>query len=157
NIADDFSWLHGNHQFQMGANIRLISNNRVSFASAFDNAVTNPSFYDLSGAVLTNPLPNVSGNTDAAAAAVAAVIRRFSQYTANFNFGQNGSVLTSGSGVGRTFATQEYEGYFQDTWQFRPNLTFTLGLRYGVNTPVYETNGFEVKPTTSLSDYFDQR
>jgi len=33
------------HDFQFGGNVRLISNSRVDFANAFDNAVTNPSFY----------------------------------------------------------------------------------------------------------------
>ena len=45
NITDDLSWIRGNHNVQFGANIRKISNSRVSFANAFDNAVTNPSFY----------------------------------------------------------------------------------------------------------------
>ena len=31
NITDDVSWIHGKHNFQFGANIRLISNQRVSF------------------------------------------------------------------------------------------------------------------------------
>ena len=42
-------------------------------------------------------------------------------------------------------------------WQAKPNLTFTLGLRYGVSSPVYEKNGFQVSPNVSLSDYFAQR
>src|SRR6185503_11933182 len=59
--------------------------------------------------------------------------------------------------VGRTFATEEYDFYFQDTWKFSTSLTFTLGLRYGLGRPVYEANGLQVKPTVSLGDYFEQR
>ena len=40
NFTDDVSWIHGKHNFQFGANIRLVSNSRVSFANAFDNAIT---------------------------------------------------------------------------------------------------------------------
>ena len=39
----------------------------------------------------------------------------------------------------------------------RPNLTLTYGLRWGTSTPVYEVNGFQVQPTTSLGGYFEQR
>ena len=47
NFTDDVSWVHGNHTLQFGANIRTVSNSRVSFANAFDNAITNPSFYSV--------------------------------------------------------------------------------------------------------------
>jgi hypothetical protein len=49
NITDDVSWVHGNHNIQFGSNIRLISNNRISYAAAFDSAITNPSFYSGAG------------------------------------------------------------------------------------------------------------
>ena len=45
----------------------------------------------------------------------------------------------------------------QDTWKARHNLTLTLGLRYSLERPVYETQGFEVRPATPLSTYFAQR
>jgi hypothetical protein len=41
----------------------------------------------------------------------------------------------------------EYEGYWQDSWRWRPNLTINYGVRWSTSTPVYERNGFEVKPT----------
>src|SRR5262249_39555191 len=33
----------------------------------------------------------------------------------------------------------------------------TYGLRYSLGRPVYESTGLEVKPTVSLSEYFDRR
>jgi hypothetical protein len=89
--------------------------------------------------------------------AVAAVLGRFSQYTANFNFDRDGGILPTGEGVARTFATEEYDFYVQDIWKIRNNLTLTLGLRYGLSRPVYETGGLQVKPTRSLSEFFEQR
>ena len=44
-----------------------------------------------------------------------------------------------------------------DSWKITPNLTLTYGLRYGISTPVYEKNGFEVKTTVPLSDFFEAR
>ncbi len=158
NITDDVAWLRGNHNFQFGTNIRIIRNSRTSFANAFDDAITNPSFYEQSGAVLDSPIADVdSGFTSNLQNALAAVIGRFSEYTANFNFDAEGNLLDVGQGVARTFATEEYDFYVQDSWKLRPDLTLSFGLRYGLSRPVYETSGLEVKPTVSLGDYFEQR
>ena len=52
NITDDFTWIKGNHTIQFGGNVRLIRNHRVDLGSAYDAAVANPSFYNLSGRIL---------------------------------------------------------------------------------------------------------
>jgi hypothetical protein len=162
NFIDDFSWVKGNHHLQFGTNIRLIANKRVGFGKSFDEALTNPSLYEFSGDVLNQPIEDAGYSIDpgfrsSVQNAVSAVIGRLSEYTANFNFDKQGDLLPSGTGIGRRFATQEYDWYLQDAWKLRPNLTLTLGLRYGLNRPVYETNGFEVKPSVSLGDYFERR
>jgi hypothetical protein len=158
NFTDDVSYVRGVHNFQFGTNVRLISNNRVTFANAFDDAVANPSFYDASGAVLSRPISGIGpGWASPVRNAVSAVVGRFSQYSGNFNFDREGNLLPVGTGIGREFATQEYDWYMQDVWKLRPNLTVTLGLRYGLSRPVYETSGLQVKPTTSLSEFFERR
>ncbi|HWZ99996.1 MAG TPA: carboxypeptidase-like regulatory domain-containing protein [Candidatus Dormibacteraeota bacterium] len=180
NFRDDLSWIHGRHVIQFGANVRRIDNSRVTFANAFDNAVTNPSFYlsagdHVSGAfqdyLTANGLPgaarpctkfpppcdqSLNSSTEIQNAATA-IIGRFSEYTAEFTFGKNGSIQSAGVPTNRNFATQAYDGYVQDVWKIRPNLTLTYGLRYSLERPVYETQGFEVQPTVPLSTYFQQR
>jgi hypothetical protein len=171
NITDDVSWTHGKHVFQFGANIRAISNARTTFANAFDNAVTNPSFYlgagdhvssafqdfltanNLPGGQAGQSLNSIAETQNAATA----VIGRFSQYTANFTFNNDGSLFPAGTASKRNFATQAYEMYFQDSWKFRSHLTFTMGLRYSLERPVYETQGFEVQPIVPLGTYFQDR
>ena len=167
NLVDDMSYLKGAHTFQFGGNVRLIRNSRGSFANAFDTLTTNPSGYNASAAVLTSAgadasgaaiFPNVaSSSLTPLRNALAAVIGRFSQYTANLNYDQTGKLLPAGSPTDRTFATQEYEAYWQDSWRLRPSLTVTYGVRYTTSTPVYEVNGFQVQPTTSLGGYFITR
>lgn len=167
NFVDDMSYLKGDHTFQFGANLRLIKNTRISYGAAYDSLTTNPSGYNASAAVLTTAGADASGGPifpNVAAAAVtplrnilAAVIGRFSQYTANFTYDQDGKLLSQGTPTTRTFATEEYEGYWQDSWRMRRNLTFTYGVRWTTSTPVYEVNGFQTQPTTSLGGYFEQR
>jgi len=186
NITDDVSWIHGKHTFQFGGNVRLISNSRVDFANAFDNAVTNPSFYagagdhvsndfqsyldanglpgasrpckDNNGVTINPPPCDQSLNSIAEVQnAATAIIGRLSQYTADFTFNKDGSLLNAGVPTTRDFATQAYEEYFQDSWKIRPHLMLTLGLRYSLERPVYETHGFEVQPEVPLGTYFQER
>ncbi len=171
NITDDFTWISGNHSFTFGTNIRVTRNNRVNYAAAFDNGITNQSFYQSSGGVVAAPinawLPTLTGlpaGTTIASSwsvntrhAFAALIGRLSQYTANFNFGVDGKPLASGSPVLRTFATEEWDVYGQDSWRLLSNLTLNLGLRYGLSRPVYETKGYQAKPNMNLEEYLNRR
>src|SRR6266851_4934679 len=171
NITDDLSWIHGNHTIQFGGNFRKINNARVSFANAFDNAVTNPSFYFGAGDHVSNAFQNYltanglpGGQAGQSLNSIAevqnaatAAIGRFSQYTANFTFNKDGSLFNPGTASSRNFATQAYDEYVQDSWKIRPHFTLTLGLRYSLGRPVYETQGFEVQPTIPLGTYFQDR
>ena len=171
NITDDFSWIKGNHTMGFGTNIRIVRNNRENFSAAFDNGITNQSFYAGSGNVVSNPinawLPKLTGlpvGTSIASSSVtntrhafAALLGRLSQYTATFNFGVDGKPLPAFAPVVRSFATEEYDVYGQDIWKVRNNLTFTYGLRYGLSRPVYERNGFETRPNIGLQEYLDKR
>jgi len=160
NFTDDFSWVKRNHSFSFGTNIRLVRNRRDSFDNAFDNAITNPSFYLGGGASITDPVNSfapISGATTGVENAATALIGRFSQYSALFTFDRDGTLLPSGTPASREFRTEEYDLYFQDAWKITPNLTLTYGLRYSISTPVHEKNGFEVRTTVPLSDFFEAR
>jgi hypothetical protein len=158
NFTDDISWVKNAHTAQFGANVRLVRNNRESFANSFDAAVINPSYFDSSGSSLDEPLTDLSsGALLNTRSAVAAVLGRVTQYTANVIFGKDGQPLPSGTGAVRSFATEEYEVYGQDVWKIRPSLTLVYGLRWSTATPVYERNGLQIAPTVSLGEFFDRR
>lgn len=166
NIADDMTWINGNHTVQFGTNIRLVRNKRTSWGSAYDSGVANFGFYEGSGNSLLEPLDQyltatygtIVGDQSirSAQSSLAAVLGRINQYTARFNFDINGNPVANEPTV-REFATEEYDFYVQDSWRIRPNFTLNLGLRYGVSTPVYETQGFEAAPDVALDEYFRLR
>lgn len=162
NITDDFTLIKGNHTVQIGGNVRIIRNQRTSYANAFDDAVTNPSFYQGSGQSVLNAFSaagyqiNPSDRTSVRDAATA-LIGRFSQYSGNFTFDKDGNVIEPGVPTERNFATEEYDAYVQDIWKPFNNLTLTLGLRYGFSRPVYEKNGYQVVTTEPLGDFFERR
>jgi carboxypeptidase family protein len=156
NFVDDVSWVRGNHTLGFGANVRLITNNRNSLGPSFDQAVINPSFYNESGDVLIAPFTDFASGSDLRDA-LASVIGRYSQYNANLVYNASGQLQAVGTPSERAFKTQEYEGYFQDSWRMRPNFTLNYGIRWSTSTPVYEKNGIQVVPNVNLTDYFNQR
>jgi hypothetical protein len=165
NFVDDFSWVKGNHTIQFGGNVRVIRNGRINYGNAYDNLSMNPSGYQQGGNVVSDPvsaylvdngLPDLASVSETQNA-VSAMIGRFSQYTANFQFSSDGKLLPSGTPSRRNFATEDYDWYVQDAWKLRTNLTMTVGLRYGLSRPVYEMNGYEVRPTIPLGEYFNRR
>jgi hypothetical protein len=166
NFVEDLSWTRGTHTLQLGGNVRLVRNTSSSFATAYDTVTTNPSGYAASSAVLTRAdggrgaliFPGLAPGAESPLRnALSAYIGRFSGYFANFKYDAEGNLLPAGSPSDRTFATEEYELYAQDSWRIRQNLTLNYGLRWSTSTPVYETNGLQVQPVQSLGEFFERR
>ena len=158
NFVNDVSWIKGNHSLALGGNVRLIRNNRIGSGASFDDAIINPSYYNFSGAVVVDPFPDVAADSFSDLRdALSSVIGRYSQYSANLVYDQSGQLQPVGTPTERSFATEEYEAYWQDSWRMRPNFTLNYGVRWSTSTPVYERNGLQVKPTQSLGEYFNRR
>jgi len=158
NATDDFSMIAGRHSFHFGGNVRAIENNITSLKNSFDLLSANYNYYPSPSTLLAGPLTGLASSfLTNGEAGVAILLGRLTQYTANILYGVNGQPLPPGSPAARSFATQEYEGYAQDSWRIHPNLTLTYGFRYSVDRPVYERNGFQTAPTVNLGDYLAAR
>jgi Carboxypeptidase regulatory-like domain len=164
---DDLTWTHGKHSWQFGFQTSLIRNPSSNTNTSFSYGYMNAQWLNTSGlAGRSSPLnPTSAGypevdfdgfgtNYDNA---VTALFGMDVEVNAQYNYQRDGSALAQGAPVVRHFAEDGYEMYAQDTWKAKPNLTLTLGLRYSLFSPPWETNGLEVTPTESLNTWFNNR
>jgi hypothetical protein len=168
NLIDDISWSRGKHTLQFGTNIGFARQPQQSFVNSFSDGQTNASWLDVGGMATTGLKDHMDPGawlfpavSDAFAQGydypLAALLGMVTEVDAQYNFQRSGAALPEGAPVNRRFAQNYYEFYGQDTWKVRPNLTVTFGLRYSLFSPPWETNGLQVAPTISLSDWFNQR
>jgi hypothetical protein len=165
---DDLTWTHGKHSWQFGFQTSLIRNPTASTTGSFSNSYMNSQWLNTSGmggraASPLNPanngfpgvdLSSYGGNYDNA---VTALFGMAVEVNAQYNYNRQGQPLAQGAPVVRRFGEDGYEMYAQDTWKMKPNLTLTLGLRYSLFSPPWETSGLEVTPTESLNTWFNGR
>jgi len=160
-INDDVSKTLGNHTLQMGGVLRIITNHRTDEANSFPSYAVNDGFC----VGCAYPVQQITANGLPAPSNPTAITRAFLMLTAPITdttatfFGNpaTGAIQPAGTPDFRTFAERSFEVYLQDTWRIRSNLTLTYGLRYGYETPVWETNGFEVAPSFDIMTWFKQR
>lgn len=168
NFVNDVTWLKGRHTFKGGTNLRFTRVPKERFQSAYLSATVNPSWVAGVGrrnmpgsAFCTVPGCNLPAVATAGQAGYADawlnILGVLSQATLRANYLPDGSLQEPGTPVAREIASDEYEFYLQDSWQVRTNLTLTAGLRYSLYSPPYEVNGFQVQPTISMGEWFNQR
>lgn len=110
----DFSWNHGDHLFQFGAEVRWIQSNQYDFSNlyggryAFAQSLTSS----------TGTSSGVGGSS-----------------LASFMLGQISSYTTTPQQVPGYYRWRYNAAYFQDDWRITPKLTLNLGMRYEVETP----------------------
>ncbi|HTA45983.1 MAG TPA: TonB-dependent receptor [Bryobacteraceae bacterium] len=168
NFTDDMTWTKQRHTVQYGVNFRFAQNTNLMFNNLPSYSFSRNTLLGLGGDIDTdvvNYLINTLGfpATTALASgtnvtnAFGAALGLINQYSATYNYTAKGTAIPFGSPVGTSFEDHEYEGYIQDTFKWKPNVTITAGLRYSLSGVPYEVNGREVIPVTPLNDYFAQR
>ncbi len=171
NIVDDISYTRGNHSFQFGTNLRFSRIPSYSNAGSFHTAVANGSWTSgvgrtfQPGGICPQPNPAVCLALPAVSSAGQAgfadgfidILGVISQASARYNYDRQGNVIPTGTPNLRNYGSNEYELYVQDSWRWRPNVTVTLGVRYGSYSPPWETTGLQVAPEISLGEWIRQR
>ncbi len=131
NLVDNLSWTKGAHTLQFGFNWRLIHQNSSTDQNSYSSGSTNPYW-------LSSDAPGVDavdgGFVNSYDIAFANMVGTMPSRTDHINYQisspTEGSLLADGAFIDRHFKANEYEGYAQDAWRVRPNLTFTFGVRY---------------------------
>lgn len=150
-LRDDMTFTTGSHTLQMGVSIKPIRQNAT--------LINDFNFATLGLGGLTNNLnatlrpANVrAGSTAVYDSAFAYLLGRIGTLQTNFNFSNTGTALPPGSGKIRSYSYNEYEGYVQDNWKVRNNLSLNLGVRYHLYPAPYERNGLQADNTTDFRE-----
>jgi hypothetical protein len=167
-FADDLNWTKGRHTINAGVNVHLIRNSRSSYTNSFPAySFSRNTLLGLGGditPILNSAIQQRSGNASLALSDATNVVRGLgdllglvNQYSVTYNFGRDGVAIPIGNPVSRSFASNDYEFYVQDSFRVRRDLTLTYGLRYSLFGVPYEQNGVEVASTVGIDQYFAER
>jgi hypothetical protein len=133
--SDDISWVRGAHTFKFGGDFRSVGESGPSNFFARRQVSLDPVLLGFSNPIY-DPI-NVANSTasleDAAAALYGLVFE-------DFNGEYFNKTAVRQPTDNKLFRQHELDGYAQDTWRVRPNLTVNFGLRYQFNGVPYERN-----------------
>ena len=167
NFSDDMTWTKGRHTVTFGINFRFTENDNLKYTNSYPSySFSRNTLLGLGGDIttdVTNYLAPTYGSTVALSSgtnvtnALGPILGIINQFGATYNYTSKGTVIPFGSPVTTAFEDHEYEGYVQDSFKIKPNLTVTAGLRYSLSGVPYELNGTQVTPQTSLNQFFADR
>ncbi|MBS1813794.1 MAG: TonB-dependent receptor [Acidobacteria bacterium] len=128
----DGSWTKGAHNIRFGANLnRVLGGGYASFFGLAPRASIAP----FTGPTATDPMALGCDAIAGAAACASDPLRGYYVSGMYIGNGQGGYTERPGFGSNQGGSTSwRYAFYAQDTWKVTPNTTFTLGMRYEVDT-----------------------
>jgi hypothetical protein len=158
-LRDDFNWQKGKHSFQFGGQFKFIKTSGKTYLNYNEPSLGL-------GGNMNTLIPSLRPSDIRSAGTLASIdydsafalaLGRFATVSSTYNYDSKGTPLNQGSGMSRKYRYYEFEGYFGDTWKFKPSLTFTYGVRYQWYSVPYEVNGQESIQNFTFNDYFAER
>ena len=132
-IRDTYTWTHGHHTMQFGADIKPIRSrssnvNDISFPIiGLQSQITN-----LNASLRPSDILNDSSTRATWDNNFTTILGRYANYTSNYNYDVAGNPIVQGSPAARDFHYNEYEFFGQDTWHVNfladPDLWLALDL-----------------------------
>lgn len=116
-FVDNFSWVKGKHTFRFGGEFRRENYNQVGNQFARGQFTFQPN-------ATQNPLTRAGGDS-----------------FAEFLIGQMYQAEAAVAIATAKFQRNAYAAYIDDTWKITPKMTLSLGLRYELTPPFYDTLG----------------
>jgi hypothetical protein len=153
-FADNASWVKGSHFLRFGGNFRRVQIIPFSFAGVlpaytigFGSGNINPlnsgNATQFPGGIAANDFTNASN-------LLALLSGALTTATQTFNVVDATSGYVKGAEQRRDLSYYAQGFYLNDTWRFRPHLTFSIGLRHEYYDPVREANGVALLPRGGL-------
>ncbi|MGH9844259.1 MAG: TonB-dependent receptor domain-containing protein, partial [Blastocatellia bacterium] len=142
-IADNVTWIRGNHTYRGGLDIRINYNTALFGGDQFIPVVdtrtaSNPANVPALAGLNANDRTRAQQLANDLTGSLGSITQAYHANTTNaFSPFENRT---------RRFRSNEYSFFAQDTWKFRPNLTLLVGLRWEVMPPHYESGGLFAYP-----------
>lgn len=126
-LNETFTWIKANHTFKFGAAFEYSGENdndeiNVTACSTCTNNQNGQFLFSNNGGNFIRPGYVLASSGAAAANAAIGLFDSYSEI---------------GHRAYTVFRSSEYEGFAQDAWKVRQNLTVTYGVRYTVNVPYH--------------------
>ncbi len=166
-FRDDFTYVRGNHTFQVGGNFKPIKSTSL-LISDFNYATlglgggllslnSSPQLRPLDLDTPANDPVNGTYYTGLYDSAFTFLLGHFAEVSSVFNNNAQLTPIPQGSGHIRNYRYYETEAYIQDSWKARSDLTVTYGLRYQFYSVPYEIHGLEALPNLDFDQVIGPR
>ena len=156
---DNANWLHGNHSIIAGMQLQRVTIDefnaaRTSTDFALGFSAANP--FTVKSSDFSGVAP-ISANDLSDANSLLATFGGFvAQTSQSFNVTSPSSGFVPGAVSERNLRQNDWAFYAGDSWRFRPNLTFTYGMRYEYLSPFNELHGLMLEPIPGIGQSMEQ-